>query len=83
MTVETWQKLTPTTSTERFIASMPYSPACSQNARNGIIININSVSGKRAGPLGGVAYAASKFGMSAWESAWPAEEKDSGIRAKQ
>src|SRR5438132_5033926 len=31
--------------------------------RDGVIININSVAGKRANPLGGAAYAASKFGM--------------------
>src|SRR5262249_58645602 len=33
--------------------------------RDGVIININSVAGKRANPLGGTAYAASKFGMTA------------------
>ena len=48
--------------------------------RDGIIININSVAGKRANPLGGAAYAASKFGMSALGLCLAAEEKDSGIR---
>lgn len=48
--------------------------------RDGVIININSVAGKRATPLGGVAYAASKFGMSALGIGLAAEEKDSGIR---
>src|SRR4051794_25076634 len=32
-------------------------------ARRGQIINISSVAGKRAGPLGGAAYVASKFGL--------------------
>lgn len=48
--------------------------------RSGLIINISSVAGKRAGPLGGAAYAAAKFGMSALGICLAAEEKDSGIR---
>ena len=32
---------------------------------DGLIININSISGKRAAPLGGVAYNAAKFGLRA------------------
>jgi NADP-dependent 3-hydroxy acid dehydrogenase YdfG len=48
--------------------------------REGAIINISSVAGKRASPLGGAAYAASKFGMSALGLCLAAEEKDSGIR---
>src|SRR5262249_40919368 len=46
----------------------------------GIIVNVNSIAGKRATPLGGTAYAASKFGMSALGLCLAAEEKDSGIR---
>jgi len=48
--------------------------------KDGLIINIVSVAGKRASPLGGVAYAAAKFGMSALGIGLAAEEKDSGIR---
>jgi NADP-dependent 3-hydroxy acid dehydrogenase YdfG len=48
--------------------------------KNGLIININSIAGKRATPLGGLAYAASKFGMTALGIGLGAEEKDSGIR---
>jgi NADP-dependent 3-hydroxy acid dehydrogenase YdfG len=48
--------------------------------RDGVIININSMAGKRASPLGGVGYAASKFGMRAVGLCLAAEEKDSGIR---
>jgi NAD(P)-dependent dehydrogenase (short-subunit alcohol dehydrogenase family) len=48
--------------------------------RDGLIINVSSVAGKRANPLGGAAYAASKFGMSALSHCLGAEEKDSGIR---
>ena len=48
--------------------------------KDGVIINIVSIAGKRASPLGGVAYAASKFGMAALGIGLAAEEKDSGIR---
>jgi NADP-dependent 3-hydroxy acid dehydrogenase YdfG len=46
----------------------------------GMIVNISSISGKRASPLGGPAYAAAKFGMAALGISLAAEEKDSGIR---
>ncbi len=48
--------------------------------RDGLIINISSIAGKRASPLGGAAYAASKFGMSALGHCLGVEEKDNGIR---
>lgn len=48
--------------------------------KDGVIINVSSVAGKRAGPLGGAAYAAAKFGMSALGLCLAAEEKDSGVR---
>jgi NAD(P)-dependent dehydrogenase (short-subunit alcohol dehydrogenase family) len=48
--------------------------------RDGRIVNFSSIAGKRAGPLGGAAYAASKFGMSALGLCLAAEEKDSGVR---
>jgi NADP-dependent 3-hydroxy acid dehydrogenase YdfG len=48
--------------------------------KDGVIINIVSIAGKRASPLGGVAYAASKFGQAALGIGLAGEEKDSGIR---
>jgi NADP-dependent 3-hydroxy acid dehydrogenase YdfG len=48
--------------------------------REGYIVFISSIAGKRASPLGGAAYAASKFGMSALGLCLAAEEKDSGVR---
>jgi NADP-dependent 3-hydroxy acid dehydrogenase YdfG len=48
--------------------------------KDGVIVNVCSVAGKRAGPLGGAAYAAAKFGMSALGICLAAEEKDSGVR---
>ncbi len=48
--------------------------------RDGLIINVNSVAGKRASPLGGAAYSAAKFGLHALALCLAAEEKPSGIR---
>jgi NADP-dependent 3-hydroxy acid dehydrogenase YdfG len=48
--------------------------------RDGLIINVSSVAGKRANPLGGAGYAAAKFGMAAMGTCLGVEEKDSGIR---
>jgi NADP-dependent 3-hydroxy acid dehydrogenase YdfG len=48
--------------------------------KSGLIINIVSVAGKRANPLGGAAYVAAKHGMGALGTVLANEEKDSGIR---
>jgi NAD(P)-dependent dehydrogenase (short-subunit alcohol dehydrogenase family) len=47
---------------------------------DGLIININSISGKRANPLGGLGYIAAKFGLRGLALGVAAEEKASGIR---
>jgi NAD(P)-dependent dehydrogenase (short-subunit alcohol dehydrogenase family) len=46
----------------------------------GLIILINSVAGRRAVPLAGVAYNASKFGMAALGISVSEEERENGIR---
>jgi NADP-dependent 3-hydroxy acid dehydrogenase YdfG len=48
--------------------------------KDGVIICINSVSGKRSNPLGGAAYNAAKFGLAALGICLAAEEKDHNIR---
>jgi NADP-dependent 3-hydroxy acid dehydrogenase YdfG len=48
--------------------------------KDGVIVNVVSVAGKRANPLGGAAYVAAKFGMGALGLVLSNEEKDSGIR---
>ena len=48
--------------------------------RDGLIINISSIAGKRASQLGGIAYAASKFAMTALGTAAGNEEAPNGIR---
>jgi NADP-dependent 3-hydroxy acid dehydrogenase YdfG len=47
---------------------------------DGLIVNISSIAGKRAAALGGVAYCASKFAMTALGTAVGNEEADHGIR---
>ncbi len=48
--------------------------------QDGLIFNISSIAGKRAYPLAGMAYAASKFGVTGMASAINAEEAQNGIR---
>ncbi len=48
--------------------------------RQGLIVNISSVAGKRAMALAGPAYAASKFGMTALGTEVSLEERSHGIR---
>jgi NADP-dependent 3-hydroxy acid dehydrogenase YdfG len=48
--------------------------------RDGLIININSIAGKRSNPLGGLAYNAAKFALRGLALGLAAEEKDNGIR---
>lgn len=48
--------------------------------RDGLIVNISSISGKRASQLGGVAYSASKFAMTALGTCVANEENRNGIR---
>ncbi|MFN7802405.1 MAG: SDR family oxidoreductase [Planctomycetaceae bacterium] len=48
--------------------------------KRGTIINISSVAGLRAAPLGGVAYNASKFAMTALGTSVGEEERTNGIR---
>lgn len=48
--------------------------------REGLIVNISSISGLRAAPLGGVAYNASKFAATALGTSVGGEEAKNGIR---
>lgn len=48
--------------------------------RDGLVINISSIAGKRAAALGGVAYCASKFAMTALGTAVANEDAVNGIR---
>lgn len=48
--------------------------------KDGLVINISSVAGKRAITLGGVVYCASKFAMTAMGTAISNEVRDEGVR---
>jgi NADP-dependent 3-hydroxy acid dehydrogenase YdfG len=48
---------------------------------SGLVINISSMAGKRAGTIGGTAYSASKFGVASLNQSINAEFRDSGVRA--
>lgn len=48
--------------------------------RDGLIVNISSIAGKRAAALGGIAYCASKFAMTALGTAVANEDGENGIR---
>jgi NADP-dependent 3-hydroxy acid dehydrogenase YdfG len=48
--------------------------------QDGLIINVNSIAGKRANPLGGAAYIAAKFGLRGLAMGVAAEEKANGVR---
>lgn len=48
--------------------------------KDGLIIYVNSISGKRANPLGGVGYIAAKFGLRGMAMGVAAEERPEGIR---
>ncbi|MBT3604020.1 MAG: SDR family oxidoreductase [Candidatus Latescibacteria bacterium] len=48
---------------------------------DGVVINIASMAGKKAGTVGGAAYSASKFGMASLTQSINAEFRENGIRA--
>ncbi len=79
LTTETWQLLLRANLDGAFYCLHAVLPQMLER-HDGLIINISSIAGKRASPLGGAAYVASKFGMSGLGLCLAAEEKDSGIR---
>ena len=79
MDVETWDRQIAANLNSAFYCIFAVLPQM-RARQDGMIVNISSISGKRAGPLGGVAYSAAKFGMSAVGICLGVEEKDNGIR---
>jgi NAD(P)-dependent dehydrogenase (short-subunit alcohol dehydrogenase family) len=79
LTPENWHLLLGANLHGAFYCIRAVLPQMRQN-REGLIININSISGKRSNPLGGLAYNAAKFGLRGLAMGLAAEEKDNGIR---
>jgi NAD(P)-dependent dehydrogenase (short-subunit alcohol dehydrogenase family) len=79
MDVETWDRQIAANLNSAFYCTFAVLPQM-RARRDGLIVNISSISGKRASPLGGAAYSAAKFGMSALGICLGVEEKDNGIR---
>jgi NADP-dependent 3-hydroxy acid dehydrogenase YdfG len=79
LTTEAWDRLIRTNLDGAFYCVHEIVPRMIER-KDGVVINIVSVAGKRANPLGGIGYAAAKFGMAAMGICLAAEEKDSGVR---
>lgn len=76
---EDWDKLLKVNATGAFNCIHAVLPQMRER-KDGVIINICSVAGIRANPLGGLAYNASKFAMRALGTTVGEEERDNGIR---
>jgi len=79
LTVENWNKVVRTNLDGAFYCIREVLPQMLER-KDGIIINVNSISGKRAYPLAGAGYAAAKFGLHALAGCLAGEEVDSNIR---
>jgi NAD(P)-dependent dehydrogenase (short-subunit alcohol dehydrogenase family) len=79
MTPEDWDKVISINATGAYNCIREVLPQMRQR-RDGLIVNINSTSGVRAGLLGGVAYSASKFAMAALGTTVAQEVRELGIR---
>ncbi len=79
MTPERWRKLVQANMDGAFYCVLAALPHMIER-KKGLVINVNSISGKRASPLGGIAYVAAKFGMRGFAMGLAAEEKNSGLR---
>lgn len=76
---EDWDKLLQVNATGAYNTIRAVLPQMRER-KDGLIINISSIAGLRASPLGGVAYSASKFAMTVLGTCVALEEKDRGIR---
>jgi NADP-dependent 3-hydroxy acid dehydrogenase YdfG len=74
-----WDKLLQVNATGAFNTIHAILPQMRER-KDGLIINISSVAGLRASLLGGVAYSASKFAMTALGTCIGLEERNNGIR---
>ena len=79
MKPEDWDRVMQINATGAYRCMHAVLPAMRER-RDGLIVNISSVAGKRAIALGGVVYCASKFAMTALGTAVSNEVRDEGVR---
>jgi len=79
LTPEAWDKMIRANLDGAFYCTKAVLPQMFER-KDGMIVNVVSVAGKRANPLGGAAYVAAKFGMGGLGLVLSNEEKDSGVR---
>ena len=79
LTPESWDMMIRTNLDGAFYCTKAVLPQMFER-KDGVIVNVVSVAGKRANPLGGAAYVAAKFGMGGLGVVLSNEEKDSGVR---
>ena len=79
LTPESWDMMVRTNLDGAFYCTKAVLPQMFER-KDGVIVNVVSVAGKRANPLGGAAYVAAKFGMGGLGLVLSNEEKDSGVR---
>ncbi len=79
MTPEQWDQVMAINATGAYNCMHAVLPAM-RSRKEGTIINISSVAGKRAIALGGIAYAASKFAMTALGTCVANEVAEDGVR---
>lgn len=79
LSLEDWNRLIGTNLNGAFYCIKAVLPQMIER-KDGVIVNVNSVSGKRPYPLAGAGYAAGKFGLHALAGCLANEELESGIR---
>jgi NADP-dependent 3-hydroxy acid dehydrogenase YdfG len=79
MSPEDWDRVMQINATGAYRCIHEVLPAMRQR-KDGLVVNISSVAGKRAISLGGIAYCASKFAMTALGTAVSNEVREEGVR---
>lgn len=79
LTPEDWDRMVRTNLDGAFYCTKAVLPQMLAR-KDGVIVNVVSVAGLRANPLGGAAYVAAKHGMNALGYVLANEERESGIR---
>ncbi len=79
MVPEDWDKVLSINASGAYHCMCQVLPAM-RRRQDGLVVNISSIAGKRAITLGGIAYCASKFAMTALGTAVSNELRDEGVR---